>query len=62
MHGPSVIFVMSNWLTQFASRISLDFPVFLVSGLAVLMTALVAVGYKTIMTAKSNPVNALKYE
>ncbi len=59
---PVVYFLMNNWLNNFASRIDIGLWVFLVAGLLVIMIALITVGYKTIVTAKSNPVGALRYE
>lgn len=59
---PIIYFIMNGWLDNFANRISIGFIVFAFSGIAVILIALVTVGYKTIMTAKSNPINALRYE
>jgi putative ABC transport system permease protein len=55
-------FVMKDWLSHFASRINLGFPIFLIPGLAVVLIAIITVGYRTITTARSNPIHALKYE
>ncbi len=59
---PISYFVMKDWLSHFASRINLGFPIFLISGLTVVLIAILTVGYRTITTARSNPVHALKYE
>ena len=59
---PIVYYIMDNWLNNFANRIELDIPIFIVSGLLVVVIAILTVGYKTILTARSNPVTALRYE
>ncbi len=59
---PIVYLVMDGWLDNFTSRISIGVIVFLISALLVLLIAIVSVGYKTLMTARTNPVKALRYE
>ena len=39
-----------------------DFHSYVISGLTVVLIAILTVGYRTIITARSNPVHALKYE
>lgn len=59
---PIIYFVMNGWLDNFASRISIGVWVFLVAGFLVLIIAVITVGFKTLRTAKSNPIEALRYE
>ena len=59
---PVSYLMMDQWLDNFATRISIGFPVFLLAGFLVLLIAVVTVGYKTLITARSNPVTALRYE
>lgn len=59
---PLIYLVMDGWLNNFATRINLGIPVFLLAGFAVVLIAVLTVGYKTLMTAKSDPVKALRYE
>ncbi|MEQ9300679.1 MAG: FtsX-like permease family protein, partial [Cyclobacteriaceae bacterium] len=59
---PLIYLVMDGWLDNFATRINLGIPVFLLAGFAVVLIAVLTVGYKTLMTAKSDPVKALRYE
>ncbi|MEQ9403367.1 MAG: ABC transporter permease [Cyclobacteriaceae bacterium] len=59
---PIIYLVMNGWLDNFATRISIGIPVFIISGLLVILVALVTVGFKTLRTAKSNPIEALRYE
>ncbi|MEQ8711482.1 MAG: ABC transporter permease [Cyclobacteriaceae bacterium] len=59
---PLIYLVMDGWLDNFAVRINLGIPVFLLAGLVVILIAILTVGYKTLITAKSDPVKALRYE
>jgi putative ABC transport system permease protein len=59
---PVTFLVMDNWLNGFANRIDIQLSVFIISALTLIVIALITVGYKTIQTAKSNPINALRYE
>ena len=56
---PVAYYAMNRWLGDFAFRISLDFHVFLYTGLSALMIALLTVGYQSVKTAMANPINAL---
>jgi len=53
---------MEKWLQEFAYKISIRPFVFVLSGLAALLIAFVAVGYQSIKAALMNPVKSLKYE
>lgn len=59
---PVMFSVMSSWLEGFAYRIPLGWHVFVLSGTAVLITAVLTVSFQTIRAATANPVTALKYE
>lgn len=59
---PVIYLVMDGWLNNFTSRVTIGLSVFLVAALLVVLVAVVAVGYKTLSTAKTNPVRALRYE
>jgi putative ABC transport system permease protein len=59
---PLIYFVMDDWLSNFATRISVSPAVFVVSGFLVVFVAIVTVSYKTIATAMADPVKALRYE
>jgi putative ABC transport system permease protein len=59
---PVIYLLMDSWLNSFPARINIGIPVFLISGLIVVLIAIVTVGYKTLKTATSNPVNVLRYE
>jgi len=55
-------FLMSMWLNNYAFRINLSWWIFVVSGAAALVVALLTVSYQAVRAARANPVNALKYE
>ncbi len=59
---PIIFLIMNGWLDNYTSRITIGIPVFLVAALLVLLIAVLAVGYKTFATARTNPVKALRYE
>lgn len=59
---PIIYLVMNGWLDNFATRITIGISVFLFAGLLVIVIAMLTVGYKTFVTAKSNPIHALRYE
>ena len=59
---PIVFLVMDGWLDNFSSRVAIGVPVFLISAILVLLIAVISVGYKTLITARSNPIQALRYE
>lgn len=59
---PVIYLIMNGWLENFANRITIGLSVFVISGLAVIIIAIVTVGYKTLRTARSNPINALRCE
>ena len=59
---PLVFLVMDGWLDNFTSRVDIGISIFIIAAVIVLLIAVVAVGYKTISTAKTNPVKALRYE
>jgi putative ABC transport system permease protein len=59
---PLGYFIMSQWLQNFAYRISIGVWVFLAAMGAALFIALLTVSYQTIRAAVADPVNVLRYE
>lgn len=59
---PISYFVMQNWLENFANRIDLGIPVFLLPVLVLIMIAIATVSYHTIRTSNLNPAETLKDE
>jgi putative ABC transport system permease protein len=59
---PVAWWAMSQWLEDFAYRISIGWWVFAIAGLAALLIALFTVSYQAIKAALSNPVKSLRTE
>jgi ABC-type antimicrobial peptide transport system permease subunit len=59
---PIVYFSMNRWLQNYAYRIDISLSAFVLAGLIVVAIALLAAGYQAIKAARSNPVDALRYE
>lgn len=52
----------SLWLDNFAYRTDIGVSIFVFSGIAALILAVITVSYHTIRAAMTNPVNSLRYE
>lgn len=59
---PIAYFIMNNWLTNFAYRITLGIEIFALSGILALSIALLTVCTQTFKAARSNPIDALRSE
>lgn len=59
---PVAYFAMEQWLSTYATRISLNIWIFMLPVVVILLIALLTVSFQTIKTALSNPTNALKQE
>ncbi len=59
---PAAYIIMKNWLNTFAYRIEMGPAIFLLSGLIILVIALLTVIYQSVKAAIANPVDSLKYE
>jgi len=59
---PLAYFIMNRWLQNFAYRVKISPEIFILSGLAALIIALIAVGYQTVKAATANPADSLRYE
>lgn len=55
-------YLVREWLQNFAYRTGLDWWIFLVAGLLIVLLAIITVSYQTIKAALTNPVEALRYE
>jgi len=60
--APAAYFVMAHWLSTFAFRIDISWPIFLIAGLAALGVAVLTVSYQTVKAALADPVKSLRYE
>jgi putative ABC transport system permease protein len=59
---PASIFLMNKWLRNFAYRTALDWWVFILAGVIAMGIILLTVSWQSWRAARSNPVEALKYE
>ncbi len=59
---PLAYYCMSRWLSDFAYRIVISPPTFLLAGALALGIALISVSYNAIRAALTNPVESLRYE
>lgn len=59
---PLAFLIMRRWLQHFAYQTRIGIEIFAFSGAGALCIALLTIGYRTIRAAKSNPVEALRYE
>ncbi len=59
---PVAYWVMQEWLQNFAYKISLSLWLFIGAGILVLIIAWLTVSYQAIRSARTNPIEALRYE
>lgn len=59
---PLVWWGMNKWIQQFPYRHDISAGVFVLAGVIVLAVALVTISYQTLRAAKTNTVDALRYE
>jgi ABC-type antimicrobial peptide transport system permease subunit len=60
--APVAYYIVDGWLSTFANRIELQWWLFVLPGIMVLIIALLVVGTKSFTAANANPVDKLKYE
>lgn len=59
---PLVYWAVEDWMGSFPYRAGLQWTIFLIAGMAVIVIALITVSYQTLRAARSNPVDSLRYE
>jgi putative ABC transport system permease protein len=59
---PIAWYFFNNWLNSFTERSKLAWWYFVLAAAVSVLIALLTVGYQTIKAAKSNPIDALRYE
>jgi putative ABC transport system permease protein len=59
---PIAYYFMNNWLVNYPYRISLQWFLFIVPAVVILLIALLTISFQIIKTARVNPANTLKYE
>ena len=60
--APVAYVAMDRWLNDFAYRIEISWPIFLMAGLIALLVAVCTVSFQSIRAALANPVESLRYE
>lgn len=60
--GPFAYYAVNRWLENFAYRIDAGWSVFVFSGAAALVIALLTVSFQAVKAAIANPVEALRHE
>ncbi len=60
--GPIAYYVMQEWLTRFANRISLNFWIFGVAAVIVILIAFITLSLQTIKATLANPVDEIRNE
>jgi putative ABC transport system permease protein len=59
---PVVIWIMQNWLQNFAYRVTLDPLIFIGAGMFLILLSWTTLGYLTLTLARINPATTLKSE
>jgi ABC-type antimicrobial peptide transport system permease subunit len=59
---PLAWWIMDNWLQNFTYHVSLGLPIFVLSGILILVIAWATIAWLIVRTAAANPVEALKVE
>ncbi len=59
---PLAHFATDHWLRDFAYKTDVFWSVYILSGLAALLIALITAGFQSLKAARSNPVDSLRYE
>ena len=59
---PMAYIVADNWLNNFTERISINLLLFLLSGIATLVMALIITSYRAFRASSQNPASTLRYE
>jgi putative ABC transport system permease protein len=59
---PVAWWIMSEWLSDFAYRISLEWWIFALPSLVVVGVALITISIHTLKAARTNPATSLRYE
>ncbi|MFA8343570.1 MAG: ABC transporter permease [Rhodothermaceae bacterium] len=59
---PIIWFVMSSWLEGFPYRTEISILTLIIAGVLTTVVSLITISFITVKSAKSNPVDSLKYE
>ena len=59
---PASWYFSTKWLENFASKTSVDYWIYIVSVILVILISLGTIIYQTLRTARTNPADSLRYE
>ena len=59
---PLAYFSLNRWLQNFAYRMHIQWPMFVLAGFLVLLLGLLTIVFQTMKAACANPVDAIQYE
>ena len=59
---PIALYLMNNWLQDFAFHTSIGIWIFILTGIIALFFALITTSYQSIKAALANPIDSIKYE
>ncbi|MGN6266168.1 MAG: ABC transporter permease [Ginsengibacter sp.] len=59
---PLAWYFMNRWLQDYAYRINISWPIFLIAGIAAMIIALATISFQAIKAAIANPVKSLRSE
>jgi putative ABC transport system permease protein len=59
---PVAFYAMKQWLQNFPYPVQMRIPAFLITTLGAFIIALLTVGYQSVIAARANPVDSLRYE
>jgi len=59
---PAAYFIMSKWLENFVYRTNIHLWIFLLAGAIVLSISVLTINWQCLKSARSNPVDSIKYE
>ena len=59
---PIAVYLINGWLENFAYRVPVNYGLFVLVGLFALVFSFATVAFHSLRTARTNPVEALKYE
>ncbi|MBX2964565.1 MAG: ABC transporter permease [Cyclobacteriaceae bacterium] len=62
LSAPLAFYIGEKWLTEFAFKMNLSVWIFLISGALSVTLAFATISFRTIKTAKTDPVKSLRYE
>ncbi len=59
---PIAVLIINDWLNQFAYHTRLSAIIFIITGLVILLVAMVTTGVRVVKSGSANPVDSLRYE